>query len=172
MPTVETLTSSKSKPKYRRFKDPTVIHNAQHLVFVNKYQANGFTDPIKAYQEAYPNCKRQSAKISSCRLLTLVSIQAEIRARIEASQVITKDSLSSDLTKYRRWAEEAKDYDSAAEIVFKHAKLLGLITDKIETKTITDGERTEIRRLAIQPIMQPLSDTVADTPSASITNVL
>ena len=129
------------------------IRNPRHLIFVNKYQQTGFTDPIKAYQEVY-GCNRSSAKVSISRLLTRVELQQEIQHRIEATGVVTKDSLVSDLTKYRSWAEEAKDYDSAAEISVKLAKLLGLIVDKSEVKTL-DEKRELIRQLVADELPSP-----------------
>ena len=137
--------------------DPLVIvRNPQHLIFVNKYQATNFSDPVKAYVETY-GCKRESAKCSAYRLLEKDNIKAEIANRLRVTEVVNLESLSSDLAKYRTWAEEAKDYDSAAEISFKLAKLLGLVVDKREDITtpplLNESQLTdELRRRGFVPV--------------------
>ena len=102
------------------------------LRFVNEFQARGFQEPgqIDAYQVIHPGCKRASAKVSAARLLMKATVKAEIQLRIEASHAVTPEILGACLTKYRQWAEEAKDHLGGASIVMDQAKLAGLLVEK------------------------------------------
>ena|SRR3990167_5013860 len=102
-----------------------------HLQFVNAYEAIGFAPDraIDAYQSVY-HCKRPSAGVGAGRLLADVRVQEEIALRIEVTKVVTPETLSACLLKYRQWAEAKQDYIAGASICMDQAKLAGLLVDK------------------------------------------
>lgn len=131
----------------------TLPLSVNHLRFLNAYQAGGFKDAFAAYRAVYP-CRAASARVGVCRLLKRANIQAEIAHRMQVANVVTKESLASDLVKYKQWAEEKKDYEAAASIVIDYAKLAGFLIDKRQEVTppqeLAPSELVaELRRRAI-----------------------
>lgn len=115
------------------------------LRFVNAYEAYGFKSPshIDAYKQIHPNCKRSSAIICAARLLNKVSVQAEIRLRLEATKAVTVEALAACLLKYRQWAEEKSDYTAATNICMDQAKLAGFLIERTQDLTDTPTVSTK-----------------------------
>ena len=121
------------------------------LLFVNAYLSNGH-NATAAYCVAHPKAKRASARACAPAVLARPSVQAEIRLRMESSQAVSVDTLSACLLKYRQMAEADSNYEAAADISMKQAKLAGLLVDKQEHKDVSAESATPIRQLVDQAL--------------------
>lgn len=148
---------------------PDPVLSIDDLRFVNEYEARGFAEPghIDAYLVVHPECKRASAKVGASRVLSRVAVQQEIRYRIEATRVVSVDSLGASLLKYRQWAEDAHDYQAAEAICMSQAKLAGLLVEKREVKDVSEQHAPVISDL-VRQAMRPITPSLS--PSAPTTN--
>lgn len=149
-------TKAASKPKSFKTKYRTtkalISSNAlrcNDLLFVTEYLRNG-RNGVKAYQAVHPNSKYTSSEVSAHRLLSKARIQQEIAQRIQHEAGITKQGIEASLLKYQAWAEDKRDYVSAAQIAMDCAKLAGLLVDKKQdvppVKELSQDELTSALR--------------------------
>ena len=111
--------------------------------FCMAYVENG-GDASKAYRSAF-NCEKAKPETTwsdACRLLANPKVNArieELRAKVVERHVITVDDILKQIDEDRAFARELEQAAPAITATTLKAKILGMLTDKIEHKvTISD----------------------------------
>jgi hypothetical protein len=96
-----------------------------------------------AYLKAYPNCgKGNSAEAAASRLLRRVKPISErireLQAKLANDTKETREKVVSELNELKSLAQAKHAYGAAVSAVMGKAKLLNLITDRIEDVTSVD----------------------------------
>ena len=151
---------------------PVLPLRTNDLLFLNEYFRNG-QNATQAYRVVHPNAKYSTAEANSRKVLGKARVQAEVARRVRYDAGITRDFVSSRLLEYEDVAHAKGDYLAGASICMDAAKLAGLITDKREVTTVSDGDSRAIRDLVQRAMRQPASlsssvnsedGTPSDTP--------
>jgi hypothetical protein len=114
-----------------------------------------------AYRKAYPNCAEgHSAEVAASRLLRRVEpIMARVRElqdQLAEQTKETKEKIVAELNELNAKAQAKHAYGAAVSAVMGKAKILNLITDRIEDVTNVDygsaQSMTDIGRKLLQSI--------------------
>ena len=135
---------------------PVPSLRANDLRFLEAYLTNGGNGK-RAYQVVHPGVKSNTAETEAWRVLRKPKVAEELARRLQVEGGVTRTYVERSLLKYQSWADAKQDYLAGASICMDAAKLAGLITDKREVTTVTDGESRAIRDLVQRALRQPAS---------------
>lgn|SRR3990167_1374093 len=124
----------------------------------------GFLNKRQAYKVAHPRATMNTAAQEGVLTLNKPHVRAAVAESLSAAG-ITKDDLQGELKRNFEKCWTLNKMSDHREAVFALAKLMGLVTEKRETKTLTEHEGEAIRQL-VSAALQSQPPTVTATVAA------
>ena len=145
-----------------------ILKNPRHEKFAREYVKTGIG--AEAYRRVYPRAHPIStARVCASQLLTkpnIASRTVELRQAIAKRADITEDRILTDYQDALALAKKQEKPDSIVNAATAQAKLVGLLRDRIETKTVNDFENME----SIDDILQAVTDQAGPEAAAALAN--
>lgn len=127
------------------------------LLFCIEYAKNS-QNGTQAYLKVHPKVKLNTAGAEAVRVLEKPSVKAQLDRMYKAALPDTIETIKAELEEAMAMARKAEDHASIAAISMHKAKLVGLLIDRQEIKTIDDADRSAISQLVRSAMPQtPMS---------------
>jgi Terminase small subunit len=142
------------------------LKNPRHEKFAREYVKTGIG--AEAYRRVYPRAHPIStARVCASQLLTkpnIVSRTVELRQAMAKRADITEDKILTDYQEALILAKKQQKPDSMVNAATAQAKLVGLLKNRIETKSVNEFENLE----SVDDILQKVADEAGPEAAAAL----